>query len=256
VAVLPADAEALVPALADDLEDLAGLAGNPDRVSCDHDLVAWSGGLAVHRPSHRNLLSLPPSVPQIGPSLVQETSRRRRTRDGVAEIPDTIVLKRDRDLDGRAWQAWLRRGLFSLLPIVSVLALLNVFGQRPATSTAEAQAATLKMYAPRRVRSGVLYGARFTITARRELQNATLLLDPGWLEGITVNTIEPSPVGEASADGRLSLELGRIPAGEIYRLFMHFQVNPTNVGNRSQAVTLYDDEEKLLEIDRSITVFP
>jgi hypothetical protein len=37
---------------------------------------------------------------------------------------------------------------------------------------------------------------------------------------------------------------------------MSFQVNPTNVGHRSASVTLLDDDETLLELDRSITVFP
>jgi hypothetical protein len=174
----------------------------------------------------------------------------------VAEIPDTIVLERDRDLAGRGWQIWLRRGLFGLMPLVVVLALLNLFGQHPATSTVDGRAATLEVYAPLRVRSGLLYAARFTISAHRELKKATLVLDPGWLEAITVNTIEPSPVGEASEDGRLSLDLGRVPAGEVHRLFMDFQVNPNNVGHRSQNVALYDGETKLLEVDRSITVFP
>jgi hypothetical protein len=174
----------------------------------------------------------------------------------VAEIPDTIVLERDRDLVGRAWEIWVRRGLFALLPLVSVLALVNLFGQHPTATTVESDAATLKLFAPERVRSGLLYGARFHVTAHRDLKDARLVLETGWLEGMTVNTIEPSPVGEASANGRLSLDLGHIPAGESHILFMDFQVNPTNVGHRSQAVELYDGSTKLLGVDRSVTVFP
>jgi hypothetical protein len=81
-------------------------------------------------------------------------------------------------------------------------------------------------------------------------------LGPGWLEGMTVNTIEPSPVGEASNNGRLSLDLGHIPAGESYLLFMQFQTNPTNVGHRDASVTLKDGDTKLLHVDRTITIFP
>jgi hypothetical protein len=33
-------------------------------------------------------------------------------------------------------------------------------------------------------------------------------------------------------------------------------VNPTNVGSRSQDVELYDGEDRLLAIDRQVTVFP
>jgi hypothetical protein len=170
--------------------------------------------------------------------------------------PDGVILERDRDLVGRAWQIWLRRGLFALLPLVSILALVNLFGQRPSSETVSSAAASLELYAPERVRSGLLWQARFHVTAREELRKATLVLHPGWLEGMTVNTIEPSPVNEASANGRLSLELGHIPAGQSFLLFMDFQVNPTNVGHRPQTVELFDGDKKLLELDRSITIFP
>jgi hypothetical protein len=174
----------------------------------------------------------------------------------VADIPDQIVLKRDRDLEGRAWEIWLRRGLFALLPLIALLGLLNLFGQRPSTTTHSASGASLEIFAPSRVRSGLLYQARFHITAQRDLKEATLVLSPGWLEGMTVNTIEPSPVGEASNNGRLSLDLGHIPAGESYLLFMQFQTNPTNVGHRDASVTLKDGDETLFRIHRSITIFP
>jgi hypothetical protein len=174
----------------------------------------------------------------------------------VPSVPSTIVLKRDRDLEGRGRQIWLRRGLFALLPLVTVLALLNLFGQRPQTAEVGADAATLKLVAPTRVRSGLLYEARFRVTAKRELRRATLVLDSGWLESMTMNTVEPSPVNEGSDDGRLTFELGHIPAGRSHLLFLQFQVNPTNVGHRSQRVELRDGDKTLLELDRSITVFP
>jgi hypothetical protein len=174
----------------------------------------------------------------------------------VADIPDTIVLKRDRDLAGRNWEIWLRRGLFALLPAVVVLALVNLFGQRPSSSTRTSAAAALKLYAPSRVRGGLLFQARFHVSARRDLKKAVLVLDPGWLEGMTVNTIEPAPVNEASRNGRLSLDLGHIPAGGSHLLFIQFQVNPTNVGHRRQTAQLFDGETKLLQLDHTITVFP
>jgi hypothetical protein len=174
----------------------------------------------------------------------------------VADVPDTIVLKRDRDLDGRLWHIWLRRGLLTLLGLIPLLALFNVFGQRPSTASAGAPAAALKVYAPTRLRGGLIYMARFTIHARHDLKEATLVLDPGWAESITINTIEPSPVGEASRNGRLALDLGHIAGGQKYILFMQFQVNPTNVGHRSQDVSLDDGETRILTIKRSVTVFP
>jgi hypothetical protein len=171
-------------------------------------------------------------------------------------IPDQIVLKRDRDLARRRGDLIARRALFALVLVIPVLALLNVFGQRPTTSRVESAAASLKVVAPAHVRGGLIYMARFHIVAHRELKKATLVLEPGWLESLTINTMEPSPVGEASDNGRLTLDLGHIPAGTSHLFFMDVQVNPTNVGRRSQDVALYDGDTKLLEIHRTITIFP
>ena len=82
------------------------------------------------------------------------------------------------------------------------------------------------------------------------------MLSSEWAEGMTINTIEPGPVGEASRNGALSFELGHIAAGERYLLFIQLQVNPTNVGRRAQTAELYDGPTRLLTIHRTITVFP
>jgi len=171
-------------------------------------------------------------------------------------VPDGIVLTRDRDLNGRRHELWIRRGLFLILPIVSLLALANVFGQRPATLSQRVDAASLKVYAPSRVRSGDLYEARFNITAKRDLKDARLVLGSGWLESMSINSIEPSPDKETSDNGSLRLDLGPIAAGDSHLLFIYFQANPTNVGHRSAPVDLYDGDTRLLRIGRSVTVFP
>jgi len=174
----------------------------------------------------------------------------------MAQIPDMIVLKRDRDLDGRQNEIWVRRGLFALLCVVPVLALLNLFGQQPQTSTRSAAAARLVVSAPSRVRGGLLYQARFRIAAKKKLDQAELVLDRGWIDGLTINTVEPSPVSETSANGKLAFDLGPIAAGQSYVLFLNFQVNPITVGHRDQTVTLYDRSRALITLHRTITIFP
>jgi len=173
----------------------------------------------------------------------------------MAETPDFLTLRRNRDNAG-VREAPLRRTLVALIALLCLAGLLNVFGQRPETSRAAASAASLKVYAPTRVRGGLYFEARFTVHAREDLKNATLVLDPGWAEGITINTVEPSPVGEASRNGDLVFELGHIPAGKKYLFFLQLQVNPTNVGHRSQDVALYDEDRFLASVERTITVFP
>ena len=51
-------------------------------------------------------------------------------------------------------------------------------------------------------------------------------------------------------------ELGHVPAGDDHVFFLQLQVNPTNVGRRSQDVWLYDGDAELLHIDRTITIWP
>jgi hypothetical protein len=174
----------------------------------------------------------------------------------VTGAPEGLTLEHHRDLRGRERNPWTRRALLALLAVFLLLGLGNFFGQRPDIAVGSTSAAELEVYSPTKVRSGIYFMSRFTIRAGREIENATLVLDPGWLEGMTLNTLEPSPVGEANRDGRLVLELGRVPAGTKHVFFLHFQVNPTNVGRRSQDVDLLDGDIPLVHLDRTITVYP
>lgn len=175
----------------------------------------------------------------------------------MADVPDTLVLGRHRDLDGLGRRIWYRGALLAALGVFLLLGLLNVFGQRPSGTFAESGAARLELYAPSRLRSGLVYEARFTILAHRDLKSALLLLSPGWNEGQTMNTIEPSPLGESSRNGQLLLTLGHIAAGTTYRFFMQLQTNPTDVAlGRHADVALFDRGTRLLTIHHSLTVFP
>jgi hypothetical protein len=175
----------------------------------------------------------------------------------VTDIPDSLVLKRHRDLAGLRRRPWPRWVILGAMALFCVLGLLNVFGQRPSSVSADSGKAKLTVYAPTRVRGGLLFSARFHITAHQDVKNATLVLDPGWAEGMAINTIAPSPIGEASRNGRLAFQLGHIPAGQAFILFMQFQVNPTNVAwHRPQDVELDDGNDKLLTIDRHIDIYP
>jgi hypothetical protein len=174
----------------------------------------------------------------------------------VADQPDGIVLRRHRDLEGRLWHPWVRRGLVALVALIAVLALVGVFGQRPSSKRAAAAPATLSVSAPSAVRGGLLFQARFTIEAHEALKDATLVLNQGWVDGITVNTIEPGPVNEASRNGNLVFSLGHLPAGGKYVLFMDFQVNPTTVGSRTLHAELEDGEQPVAALSRTLRIWP
>ena len=110
------------------------------------------------------------------------------------------------------------------------------------------------------MRGGLLYQTRFTIVAHQELQHATLVLNENWIDGLTVNTVEPSPVNEASPDGDLALELGHLAAGAKYVLFMDYQVNPTTVattvGSRTLELELDDGEQPVASLTRNLRIWP
>lgn len=170
--------------------------------------------------------------------------------------PDLIVLKRHRDLEGRRGEAWIRRALLLLLAALMVAGLANVFGQAARNATGTAPEAALEVRSPDAVRGGLIYQVRFTVSARDELEKAILVLDRGWLEGLTINTVEPAPLGEASKDGSLALDLGHVPAGDKYVFYLQYQVNPTSIGRREQNTTLMDDDRVILSLRRSLTIYP
>jgi hypothetical protein len=171
-------------------------------------------------------------------------------------VPEGLTLERDRDLVGRERMPRVREVLLGALTAVLVLGLLNVFGQVVSVDVAETEAARFEVSAPSKIRGGLFFEARYRVEAVQEIANATIVLDPGWLKDITLNTVEPAPVSESSRNGKIALELGRIPAGDTHVLFLHFQVNPTAVGFRSQDVELYDGERLLASFDREAIVWP
>lgn len=203
-------------------------------------------------------MSLPAASEEepLDPARDRKPSRSDELPGQVPDAPSYIVLDRDRDLAGRGHEVWVRRALLLLVLAVPVAALFNVFGQHPSTSEAASSAASLELYAPTRLRGGLLYQARIHITAHREIKRAIVLLDPGWAESMTINTVEPSPSQESSDNGRLAFDLGDIPAGQSSLFFLQFQVNPTNVGHRSADVSLRDGSVPLASIHRSLTIFP
>jgi len=193
---------------------------------------------------------------------VRALPARQRRRPGEGDeparvaTPEGLTLGRHRDLEGRERRPFVRWALLALLTAYLVLGLLGVFGQRPSTARAAGDDAELELSAPDALRSGLYFQARVRVSADEELEDAVLVLDGDWLEGVTLNTVEPAPVGEASRDGRIALELGRVPAGDEHVLYLHFQVNPTTTGRRAQRIDLYDAERLVATVDRTVTIWP
>jgi len=173
----------------------------------------------------------------------------------MVAAPDTLSLARHRDRRGRVGPWWRWVGVTVLL-VVPVCALLDVFGQRTNVTTVAGPAAKLTLFAPSSGRGGLMYTARFDIHARQELKHATLVLGPEWADQYTVNGITPQPSNEDSANGRLAFSLGDISQGATFTEFVSLQINPINVGDRTQTVWLYDGSQRVAVLHHHIMIWP
>ena len=151
---------------------------------------------------------------------------------------------------------WARRAVIALFCAVVVLALADRFGQQPTSSIAGTPAASLQLSAPEVVRGGLFFQSRLQIRAARRIAFPRIVLDDGWVEGMQVNSIEPAPASESSRDGRLVLSYDKLAAGDLLRIWLQFEVNPTNVGHRPYGVELDDASTRLVRLPRAITVLP
>ncbi len=174
---------------------------------------------------------------------------------GPTRPPDCISVEAHRDNKHRVerWARWL---FVAVVLAIALAALANVFGQRPSTHRVTAGGATLSVQGPGAIRGGLLFQGRFEVDADRTIRRPTLVLDEGWLDGITLNTTEPEPTETQSEDRGLAMEFGRLDAGRTLTVYLEFQVNPTTIGRRSQDVTLRDGATPIATVERTVTIFP
>lgn len=162
----------------------------------------------------------------------------------------------DVELHRRGQHTLYRRLGLGVLALIVAAALFGVFGQESTTTVAAGREAILSVDAPPHLRGGLLFQARFEIHARRRLAHPKLVLSSGWLESMTQNTVVPTPVSENSSPEGLSMTFEEVPAGHTLIVWTDWQVNPINVGRRSENTTLFDGSTRIATADRTVTVFP
>ena len=82
------------------------------------------------------------------------------------------------------------------------------------------------------------------------------MLDSGWFDGFTINTMSPDTKDWVQRDGLNVLSYDSLPAGTELVVRLQYQANPTMVGTRDQRVVLEDGGAPILELDHETTVFP
>ncbi|MDX6591391.1 MAG: hypothetical protein QOJ13_587 [Gaiellales bacterium] len=167
-----------------------------------------------------------------------------------------LDLDRHRDLRGRDREPWVRRAGIALLTLIPIAALLNTFGQSPTEAVATGPGVRMSVLSPEAGRGGVIFQVRVTIDPSSAIQQPRLILGDGWLEGLTLNTVEPSPSDEQWGPDGLELSFPPVEADGRLVVYLQYQVNPTTVDRRTQHLELRDGTTPLARIDRTFTVYP
>ena len=151
---------------------------------------------------------------------------------------------------------WTRRAFVTLFAAIALLAVWGLFGQRQTESVARGGGATMTVSAPDTVRGGLYYQATVDVSTTVPIEHPRFVLREGWLEGMQVNSIEPSADTETSRDGLLVLSYGALAPGDRLKLWLQFQVDPTSPGRRPHGIELDDETRPLARVDRDLTVLP
>jgi hypothetical protein len=175
----------------------------------------------------------------------------------MRDVVEPVELVRTRvDRTGER-HLWVRRLFMTALAAVTVVALLNVVGQRASTAQTSSAQASLSVHSPTRVRPGLLFQARITVTARVALPGAALVLGRGWFEGLTANTEEPQASSELSGpSGSVIEQIGSLKPGQTYVEYLEYQVNPTSISSRTQTVTLTSHGSPVVSLHRTLSIIP
>jgi hypothetical protein len=129
----------------------------------------------------------------------------------VPDLPEGLAADLHLGLRRRWVEPWVRRLLIVLFVVGIALGLANIFGQRSTTSAVAEPAAELTVTAPARIRGGLLGQGEIHIDARRRIARPRIVLERGWVEGVTINTIAPEPADQDDAEGGSHSPTGSCP---------------------------------------------
>jgi hypothetical protein len=167
-----------------------------------------------------------------------------------------LFAEMPRDGRGQVVGLWARRAVMTVFALISVAALIGFIGQRASDSVAASPTVRMRLSAPETVRGGLFFQSRIEIRALAAIEHPRLVLDTGWVEGMQVNSIEPGAESETSRDGLLVLSYGKLAPGDLLRVWLQFEVDPTNTGKRPYGFELDDEDRPLARIDRTLRVLP
>ena len=176
--------------------------------------------------------------------------------EGVAHHELPFGLQRERHVELAHHSAWRRRAVVLVMTAFCVLALFNVFGQVAHVDHADAPGASLTVESPERLRGGDIYTSVITVAAHQPIQDAKVVMSPGWFSGFTLNAQAPQSNQQASTPAGGVFDYGQLDAGATMPIWVSWQVNPTTVGEKDQDVEIFDGSKPIVSVHRSVYIFP
>lgn len=174
----------------------------------------------------------------------------------MTQLDEPFDLDRMRDLRGRGAHPRVRRALLALLGVPVLLALTGAIGQPTRALTATAPGARLRVEAPEVLRGGLMWRARIAVRATVAIEHPRLVLGKGYVDGMQLNTIAPSPASEANRASELVFSYDALDAGDELVVYLQLQVDPTTVGKQDTSVAIDDETTRLARVARVTTVLP
>lgn len=171
-------------------------------------------------------------------------------------------LGRVRDLEGRRGHAWYRRIALAVMAAIVVAALAGVFGQTQSSRAADGPAASLRVQMPKTVRGGLMVPVRIAVRAKQKIIAPTLVLGPGFIEGMQLNSLEPAATSEASrppnadGDAAFALTYPTLEAGDTLTVYVQLQVDPTTIGRQDVSVGLEGGNARPVRSPATLRVLP
>jgi hypothetical protein len=146
--------------------------------------------------------------------------------------------------------------MLALLAVGVLLAATGAIGQPTKTLAVDGAGARLQLEAPGVLRGGLMWRARIVVRGDLDLKHPRLILGPGFVHGMQLNTIEPSPASEAGRGPRVVLSYPELKAGDELVVYLQLQVNPTTVGSQDTSVELDDATELVARVAHTTRVLP
>jgi hypothetical protein len=171
-------------------------------------------------------------------------------------LDEHLDLERMRDPRGRAPRPWIRTALLALLGVPVLLAVTGAIGQPTQTRTSAGAGARMRVELPGVLRGGLLWRAKVAVRASRAIKHPRIVLGAGFVEGMQLNTIEPSPASEAGRGRRVVLSYAELNAGDELVVYLQLQVNPTTIGDQDTTVELDDEANPVARVAHTTTVLP